>query len=145
MVSKHCTSRMKAIPISQGRTSSLASMNRVIDYLSGLSFDGGLKVSIHQLGFGDIQNSRAGLSRKGGRNDAILRFIEKTDRVLHVGCVDHPPLIEQKIEAGTYLHKLLEELVSQDSLFGFDVNEEGLEAMRGIGFKNLTSSFRELP
>lgn len=51
-------------------------------------------------------------------------------KVVHVGCVDHEPLIKQKIENQTYLHERLQKAAARQ--FGIDNNEEGIKYMQEV-------------
>ena len=121
----------------------------VIEHLQGKLFDGGLRVRPGNLtdkgsgGESEPQSQRLGLSRKGGRNAALLA-LSNGRKLLHIGCVDHPPLIEAKIEAGQYLHKLLVEHAAEGLVYGLDNNTEGLRIMEAMGFGNLYSQLQEI-
>lgn len=56
-------------------------------------------------------------------------------KVLHLGCVDHLPLIEQKIKDHNWLHAILDSSASR--CLGIDINEEGLNFMRGLGYQDV--------
>lgn len=110
------------------------------NYLSGELFSGSLRVKLDAMsGF-----KRGGLSRRGGRNSAILELVGSGERVLHIGCADHPPLIPSKIAAGSYLHQLIAERVSEGQLWGLDSNLEGLEVMTKLGYENLVSDLESV-
>jgi hypothetical protein len=55
--------------------------------------------------------------------------------VIHVGCLDHVPLIRQRIENNTWLHKRLTE--ASQTCLGIDINEEGAVLVRTLGFDNV--------
>ena len=121
----------------------------IMEHLQGNLFDGGLRVRPGNLtdkgsgGESELQSQRLGLSRKGGRNAALLA-LSNGRKLLHMGCVDHPPLIGAKIEAGQYLHKLLVDHVADGTVYGLDNNTEGLRIMEDLGFENLYSNLEKL-
>lgn len=87
-------------------------------YLTGELFSNGLLVP-----FGDeleICKSRL----------VSLKMLCKDKRVIHFGCSDHLPLIEKKLENGTYLHEILGK--SAQNLVGLDYNNKAIEAMSNI-------------
>lgn len=55
--------------------------------------------------------------------------------VVHVGCLDHIPLIEQRIRANTWLHKRLTE--ASGECLGIDINEEGIALVKTLGYDNV--------
>lgn len=55
--------------------------------------------------------------------------------MLHVGCVDHLPLIDEKIEAETWMHEILCSVAAKCG--GIDTNAEGIEALRKRGYDDL--------
>jgi hypothetical protein len=57
------------------------------------------------------------------RLDCILK-ITKEKRILHIGCCDHIPLIEEKINNKRWLHGLL--LDNCLSVVGVDINKEAV-------------------
>jgi hypothetical protein len=56
-------------------------------------------------------------------------------RVLHVGCVDHLPLIDQKIAAGTWMHEVL--VGAAGHCGGVDIDPVGIDALRSRGYSDL--------
>jgi len=60
--------------------------------------------------------------------DAILADIVRGKSIVHVGCVDHLDIIESKISAGTWLHKIL--MDSSKRCLGIDINLDGIEYLR---------------
>lgn len=95
----------------------------VYPYIAGNEFHNGLRVKV---------------SEKAALHDRIgyLCNYAKGKKVIHVGCVDHLPLIKQKIQNNTYLH---ERLASETlKLFGIDNSIEGIEFMRSeLGYDNV--------
>jgi hypothetical protein len=81
-------------------------------HLAGERFSSGLRVSI-----AEYERSLPGriqylVERAAGR------------RVIHVGCVDHVPLIQEKIRNGTWLHGRLCE--SAERCLGLDISPTGI-------------------
>lgn len=74
----------------------------------------------------------------GQRLHERVQYLEETvrgKRIIHVGCLDHVPLIERRIQANTWLHKRLTE--ASEVCLGIDINEEGATLVRGLGFDNV--------
>ena len=69
------------------------------------------------------------------RNDYLLK-IAQDKTILHLGFVDHLPLIDEKIKNGAWLHK---KLIDVSALcYGVDINNEGIEYLHSqYGFNNL--------
>lgn len=85
-------------------------------FLTGTRFDNGLHVSIARPE-----------ARIPTRIDHLVQ--QATGKqVIHVGCVDHLPLIPRKIQRGTWLHSRLVEQAAR--CIGLDVNDEGLAYVR---------------
>lgn len=57
----------------------------------------------------------------------LLLQLSRGKRVLHIGCADHLPLINQKMEQGKWLHALLRNVA--DECTGIDINAEAVEFM----------------
>lgn len=68
------------------------------------------------------------------RNE-LLKKISANKKILHIGCADHPELIEKKRESGNYLHDLLTDIAEQ--VVGCDVNQSALQKMTDLGIKDL--------
>ncbi len=84
------------------------------DYLSGVSFHNGLKVECKH---NEIEY----------RNEYLLNLI-KNKKVLHIGFVDHLPLLENKIKKNNWLHKQLIDVAAK--CVGIDINEEGINYLK---------------
>ena len=70
-----------------------------------------------------------------GRWAAIKELIEGK-KVIHVGCLDHVPLIPKRIEDGEWVHALVTDAASK--CIGIDINKEGVEyAKKEIGYDNV--------
>jgi len=61
------------------------------------------------------------------RINKILREV-KAKHVIHVGCVDHIPLIDIKIQKDQWLHKLITDTAAK--CIGIDINQEGINYIR---------------
>ena len=69
------------------------------------------------------------------RTEFLTHFV-KEKKIIHVGCVDHLPLIEEKIENNIWLHKLLTD--SAQKCIGIDINGEGIHYVKEkLGFNNV--------
>ncbi len=58
------------------------------------------------------------------RDDYLLK-IAKDKKIIHLGFVDHLPLIDDKIKKGKWLHKKLMDV--SEVCYGIDINKEGIE------------------
>lgn len=66
-----------------------------------------------------------------------LTNLVKGKKVVHLGCLDHLPLIGDKIKKGEWLHARLTE--SAEKCVGFDINEEtAKEVEEKYGIDNIT-------
>jgi Methyltransferase domain len=88
-------------------------------YLSGDAFSNG-----HHFALGNT-------GRAQRRCEQLLAMC-RGQRVLHVGCCDHLPLIASKIKQGVYLHQNL--CLTASHCVGVDTNSEGVNTLRGLGF-----------
>lgn len=94
-----------------------------LEYLEGKKFEAGYDFEIK----GRIFPQK--------RIEKILEIV-KDKKVLHVGCCDHIPLIKDKINKGTWLHKLLIENCRK--VLGIDINKEAIKYVKEeIGYKNI--------
>jgi SAM-dependent methyltransferase len=64
----------------------------------------------------------------------LVKSLCKGKKVLHLGCTNWP-YTQDAIDAGTLLHKDLAEASS--ALYGFDFDQEGIDALASKGFSNL--------
>ena len=90
-----------------------------LDHLHGRRFSNGRAF--------DLGNRGAALRR----GDRLVQLVAG-QRVLHIGCCDHLPLIEQKMAQGLYLHDRL--CRSARQCVGVDTNVEGVALLRRLGF-----------
>jgi hypothetical protein len=96
-----------------------------IPFLKGEKFSSGLVFPLSKVTpAGDLKDRITFLSR-----------LVNGKRVLHVGCVDHLPLVDEKRRRGLWLHERLDELSSQ--CVGIDINREGCDYVRGLGFGDI--------
>jgi hypothetical protein len=92
-------------------------ISNIDEFLADRKFDEGLQV---RLNFDRERKTRI---RK-------ITELSTGKRLIHVGCVDHMPIIEEKIRNNTWLHKLVTEAASE--CIGVDINKEGIEFMHKI-------------
>jgi hypothetical protein len=68
-----------------------------------------------------------------------MEFIEEIirgKRVLHIGCLDHVPLVQSRIEKGRWFHALLTQ--SSSECLGIDINQQGIDLLRtDLGIVNI--------
>ncbi len=95
-----------------------------IDYLRGKKFSNGFKFKI---------------SQKNGRILFRMELIEdlvKDGNIIHLGCADHLPLIQHKIQRNIWLHKRL--VNSAKKCLGIDINEKSIDYIRKeFGYKDV--------
>lgn len=85
-------------------------------YLTGETFSNGVKVSISK-------SEKRILSRL-----EILEEFINGKSVLHIGCCDHIPLIENKIKNGLWLHSRLTEV--SEKCLGIDIATDGIDYLK---------------
>lgn len=78
-----------------------------------------------------------GQSANTGRIQLITQLVTGK-KVIHFGCVDHLPLIEQRRKAGIWLHENLSKVCSD--LVGIDINQAGIDYMGKAGFEVFNSN-----
>jgi hypothetical protein len=70
------------------------------------------------------------------RRVAFLRSLLKDKKVIHLGCLDHLPLIDEKISRGQWLHKELTDVAAK--CIGIDIDKEAFQHVTTKhGFKNI--------
>ena len=57
----------------------------------------------------------------------LLKSMVKDKRIIHLGCADHPELIQKKIDANRWLHQILTD--SAQECLGIDINQQGIDFM----------------
>lgn len=94
-----------------------------------------MKINADTIPFLKGEKFSAGLSIPIGTSEpsVISRFDFLTDlarkkNVVHLGCCDHIPLIEEKIKNGVWLHQLLTNVANK--VLGLDINQEGIEFLK---------------
>lgn len=96
----------------------------LLAYLTGEKFSSGLDINL------DKQISQFQTS-----DEYLVEYV-KNKNIIHVGFVDHLPLIETKILEDRWLHKKLDE--SAQYCLGIDINEEGVEYVKNnLGYKDV--------
>lgn len=93
------------------------------DYLKGNQFSNPIKIKI----------SRS--EKSVPLRVDLVKEIVKNKQIIHFGCVDHLPIIEEKINNHSWLHELL--LESASKCFGVDNNKEGIEYIKKLGYKDV--------
>jgi hypothetical protein len=86
--------------------------NDTLDYLYGKKFSNSLQVPYSF--FGPIPD-----------RVSFLRNLAEKKRIVHLGCLDHLPLIDSKVERKQWLHKELTDVASQ--CIGLDIDKEALQ------------------
>lgn len=95
-----------------------------MDFLTGKRFSNDFRFRISHLG-----------SSFGGDRLEYLCKIVEGKRIIHVGCVDHPPLIEAKRKTNRWLHQILSK--SAATCTGIDINASGCELVKSLGFEDV--------
>ncbi|MDP4191363.1 MAG: hypothetical protein Q8858_07365 [Bacteroidota bacterium] len=68
------------------------------------------------------------------RIDFVENLIQ-SKKIIHLGCVDHLSSLESKLKSNTWFHKRLMDKATR--CFGIDINREGIEYIRKIGFDDV--------
>lgn len=89
-------------------------------YLKGEKFDNGLQLV--------IAHPDAPLVYR----QELLKDLVKGQAILDVGCADHAPLIEQKLQQGRWLHAELARVARR--CVGLDVDEEAIAVAQRLGY-----------
>ena len=61
------------------------------------------------------------------RQDYLLQLL-KNKKVIHVGCIDHVEMIEEKVKNNSWLHSEISKVASVN--MGIDINEAGIEFVK---------------
>jgi hypothetical protein len=85
-----------------------------------------------------------GISRRGGRNSALVQFLSPGSKALHFGCADHAPLIQQKLKSGTYLHQSIVDRLGASQTWGYDPTSPAIIEMRRLGFTQVTDCLSDV-
>lgn len=100
----------------------IVDFKKIERYLKGDEFDDML--------FVDISDQKFIYSK----HDFLIKIAENK-RILHVGCLDHIPLIDARIKKGIYTHAILTE--AAEYCLGIDINKEGIDYVKQRGFDNI--------
>lgn len=90
-----------------------------LDHLHGRRFANGKRFDLGNRG------------RAPRRGDRLVQ-LARGQRVLHIGCCDHLPLIREKVALGVYLHQNL--CQASPRCVGVDTNADGVALLRTLGF-----------
>lgn len=93
-----------------------------IPYLKGEKFDDG---KIFDFSDENVSNTRIG----------YITECVKGKNIIHLGAADHIGLIDRKIEADIWLHKLISEVSNR--CLGVDINTEAVEYCNKLGWNNM--------
>jgi 2-polyprenyl-3-methyl-5-hydroxy-6-metoxy-1,4-benzoquinol methylase len=88
---------------------------KILPYIQGKEFGGLVPFKVEQKG--KLQN----------RMDFVEQMV-KQKSVIHVGCLDHLPMIKDKIKHDQWFHLRLTNVASE--CLGLDVNQEGIELVK---------------
>ncbi|MDG1099540.1 MAG: methyltransferase domain-containing protein [Bacteroidia bacterium] len=94
-------------------------LSEIQEYLKGTKFSNGLIIN-----FKNKLNNRL-LDRV-----KYLGNIVENKRVIHVGCCDHIPLIQKKIDVNRWLHQILND--SAKEVCGIDIDNEAIEYAKSV-------------
>lgn len=67
-----------------------------------------------------------------------LRKILAGKKVIHFGCIDHLPLIEQRRQSNAWLHEEISKVCSK--VVGIDIVQEGIDYMNKAGFESYNAN-----
>jgi hypothetical protein len=96
----------------------------VFDYLAGEKFSNGLTVKISPDGEPISDRFQ------------IIESLCANKNIIHLGCVDHLPLINKKIEQNLWLHSRL--CKCSKRCLGIDINKEGINFLRNdLGYTDV--------
>lgn len=87
---------------------------KYLKYIKGDEFHNGLQVKLTS-------------NKMLFRNKYLLNLV-KGKKIVHVGFVDHLPLIDEKIKNKNWLHNQL--LESSNKCIGIDINSEGIDYLK---------------
>lgn len=95
----------------------------IIDYIQGKNFNDNIDFLIEK-------------DRKiPGRMEFVEALIQGK-KVLHIGCLDHLPLIKEKIKKGVWFHQRLTNVA--DECVGIDIDQKGIDYVRSqFGISNI--------
>lgn len=96
-----------------------------IPFLKGEKFNSSLLFTLNTVGAATMTVSR----------QEYLQKLVQGKSIIHVGCVDHLPLIDEKRKQGNWLHENLTKAASR--CVGIDINAEGCSQLRALGFSDI--------
>ena len=88
---------------------------KILPYIEGKEFSELIKMKIEENG--EIKD----------RMDFVEEIVQGK-KVIHVGCLDHLPLIEDKIRNNRWFHNRITKISSE--CLGIDINQEGIEFVK---------------
>lgn len=95
----------------------------LLPYLNGEKFSNGVDFTIKEK-FDD------------NRRIDIITELCKNKNIIHIGCVDHIPLIKEKVKNNTWLHSLITNVANKT--IGIDINKEGIDYIKKeVGVNNV--------
>ncbi len=98
--------------------------NDVFDYISGSQFSNGASIKIAKSN--EIIYNRF----------QLIESLCANKNIIHLGCVDHLPLISKKIEKNTWLHARLCKVIKR--CLGIDINIEGINYLKDkLGYNDV--------
>lgn len=65
----------------------------------------------------------------------ILKDKFKNKNIIHLGCVDHLEIIEEKIKNDSWIHKIITDI--SKNCIGIDINKAGIDFIKNKGFENV--------
>ena len=98
-------------------------MQQYLPFIKGDSFDNKLIFKLDKQ------------QKKATSRELFLTGAVKDKTVIHVGCVDHLEILEQKIKDNTWVHGLL--IKAAKHCIGIDINHKGIEILRAKGISDV--------
>jgi hypothetical protein len=95
-------------------------------YFKGAAFSSGLRVPI------------ARPEKTIAYRMETIEEMVRGKKIIHVGCADHLPLIQEKIKQNKWFHKRLSDCTER--CLGIDINPEGVDFMRGLGYRDTVAA-----
>jgi hypothetical protein len=96
----------------------------ILNYLKGSAFSSGLVVKIARKD--DIFTDRT----------SLIENLCRDKDIIHLGCVDHLPLIREKLKQGLWLHERL--CTASHRCLGIDINAGGIEFLEHeLGYEDV--------
>jgi len=96
----------------------------ILKYLKGEAFSSSITVEFERI-------CHEVLSR-----EAVITGIIEGKNVIHLGCSDHIPIIQEKIRNNTWLHKLITDNAKR--CIGIDIDRESIDFLKNeLGYQNV--------